>query len=114
MRTKPQSPQYSACPPRVAVRQAVMALITRRLNPAEMTGMRAAIGVAVATEHLRHLQGRRHDGSRRRRVLQLQPVERALRAADRSGSDAGVAGRGRQVVMTQQRLDGANVGAGLE
>ena len=47
-------------------------------------------------------------------LLELKPVERAGRVADRRGSDLGIARCGRQVAMTEQHLDRADVGAGFE
>ena len=85
------------------------------LGAAEMLGMHLAVGFAVAAEDLRHLPPGRHDGSSGRLShLQLEPVERALRAADRGGRDPGVTRRGRQVVVAEQHLDGTDVGAGFE
>ena len=85
------------------------------LDPAEMAGMGLAIGVTVTAEHVRHLQGGRHDpGSGRRHDLQLQAVERARRLADEPGRDPGVARRARQVAVTGQHLDDADVGAVLQ
>src|SRR5271169_4916361 len=70
------------------------------LGAAEMLIMKLAVGLAMAAEHLRNLQPRRHDGgSGRLRHLQLEPVERALRATDRGSRDTGVTRRGRQVVV---------------
>ena len=53
------------------------------LSAAEMPGTDLAIDITVAAEHLRHFQDWCHDGSGRRLVLQIQPVEWALRIADR-------------------------------
>src|SRR6476646_4911136 len=70
---------------------------------------------ALVKQDLRHLQPGRHDGSSGRLShLQLEPVERALRAADRGGRDPGVTRRGRQVVVAEQHLNGTDVGAGFE
>jgi hypothetical protein len=46
--------------------------------------MRAAIGIAVAAEDIRHFQAGRHDadGSGGRHYLQPQPVKRALGPSD--------------------------------
>ena len=85
------------------------------LGAAEMLGMHLAVGFAVAAEDLRHLQPGRHDrSSGRLSHLQLESVERALRAADRGGRDPGVTRRGRQAVVAEQHLDGSDVGAGFE
>ena len=46
--------------------------------------------------------------------LQLQPVERAGRVADRRGGDLRIARRRRQIAMAEQHLDHADVGAGFE
>ena len=91
MRTRPQSPQDSVWPPSAAVRHAVTALMTSDLSAAEMPGMDLAIDITVAAEHLRHFQDWRHDGSGRRLILQPQPVERALRIADRGVGDLRIA-----------------------
>jgi hypothetical protein len=61
------------------------------LSAAEMPGMDLAIDITVAAEHLRHFQDWRHDGSGRRLILQPQPVERALRIADRGVGDLRIA-----------------------
>jgi hypothetical protein len=85
------------------------------LCSAKMTGTRLTIRLAVAAEDVRHLQsGYGRFGSGRRDAFQLEPVERADRVADRRGSDLGIAGCGRQVAMTEQHLDRADIGAGFE
>jgi hypothetical protein len=85
------------------------------LSSAKMTDARLTIRLAVAMEDVRHLQcGHGRIGSGRRGALELEPVERAGRVADCRGSDLGIAGCGRQVAMTEERLDLADVGAGLE
>ena len=61
------------------------------LSAAEMPGMDLAIDITVAAEHLRHFQDRCHDGSGRPLVLQIQPVEWALRIADRGVGDLRIA-----------------------
>src|ERR1700688_829702 len=43
-----------------------------------------------------------------------QQVEGALNASDHAGGDAGVARRGVELVVTQKRLDDANIGAALK
>lgn len=82
---------------------------------AEMTGMGVAVALAVAAEDVRHLE-RGHDRriSVRRRLRQVQPVERAGRVADRGRRDLGIARRGRQVLMAEQHLDRADIGSGFE
>jgi hypothetical protein len=54
------------------------------LDAAQVTVMRAAIGIAVAAEDIRHFQAGRHDadGSGGRHYLQPQPVKRALGPSD--------------------------------
>ena len=73
--------------------------------------MRAAIGVAVAAEDIRHFQTGRHaaDGSGGRHDFQPQPVERALHPSDKPVRDPRVAGRARQIGVTEQDLDDADV-----
>jgi hypothetical protein len=61
------------------------------LSTAEMPGMDLAINITVAAEHLLHFQNRCHDDSGRRPVLKFQPVERALRIADRGVGDLRIA-----------------------
>ena len=53
------------------------------LDAAEVSFVRAAIGIAVAAENIRHLQVRGHVPRRSggRHDLQRQPIERALRLA---------------------------------
>src|SRR3974390_815 len=59
---------------------------------------------------------------RRRSLLALprllarlcQQVERALDGGDHAGGDAGVAGRGVEFGVTQERLDDADIGAAFE
>src|SRR3954469_18523162 len=82
---------------------------------AEMAGVLLAVRLAVAAEDVRHLE-RGHDrpASVWRRFRQLQPVERADRAADRGGCDLGITRRGRQMLMAEQHLDRADIGAGFE
>src|SRR3954471_18781000 len=82
---------------------------------AEVAGMCLAIRLAVAAEYIRHLE-RRHDRSSSvwRRFRQLQPVERAGCVADHGGCDLGIACRGRQMLMAEQHLDRADIGAGFE
>ena len=84
------------------------------LGAAEVTGMRLTVSLTVAAEDIRHLQ----TGHDRRRsgwtgFLQLKPVERAGRVADRRGGNLRVAGRRRQVAMPEQHLD-MGFGAGFE
>ena len=65
------------------------------LCPAKMTGVGLAISLTVAAEDVRHLQsghGRRRSG--RRGALELEPVERAGRIADRGRRDLGITRRG--------------------
>src|SRR6516225_5716374 len=63
-------------------------------------------------------------GLRRRRLLGVSPgtlaarhaqaIERALDLGDQPGGNAGVAGRRLQLLVSEQRLDHANVGATLK
>jgi hypothetical protein len=81
----------------------------------KMTGMSLTVSLAVAAEDVRHFQ-RGHDrlASGRRGILQLQPVEWAGRVTDCRGRNLGVTGHGRQIAMTEQHLDRADVGTGFE
>ena len=86
------------------------------LDTAQVTVMQAPIGVTMAAEDIRHFPCSRHHaaGSGGRHDLQRQPVERALRTPDQAVRDARVARRARQVGVTQQHLDDADVGAVLQ
>src|SRR6516162_7755066 len=90
MRTMPQSSHCSICPPSAAVRQSSIALITRR-----------------STRPMWPASGGRHD-------LQPQPVEGAWRLRDDLARDLGIARRGREIVVAEQHLDDADVGAVLQ
>ena len=74
------------------------------LDATQVTIMRAATGVAVAAEDIRHFQTGRHtaDGSGGRHDFQPQPVERALRPSDKPVRDPRVAGRARQIGVTER------------
>jgi hypothetical protein len=64
-------------------------------DPAEMGAAIVPERLAVAAEHVRHLQRRTHrPASVRGRDLKSQPVERTRRAADGAGGDLRVARRG--------------------
>jgi hypothetical protein len=85
------------------------------LGAAEMRRMSLPIGWAMATDDVRHLQRGTHRASSVcRRKVQLQPLKRARRLADRAGRHLGIAGRRLQTVVTEQGLDDANVGAALQ
>ena len=84
------------------------------------------IGVAVAAEHVRHLQRRAIHDARRSEVLRVaratapadgtwEQVQRARRSQQtlRRG-DAQIAGGGRQTAMAEQQLNRADVGAGFQ
>src|SRR3954451_22166132 len=82
---------------------------------AEVAGMCLAICLAVAAEDIRHLKrGDDRPASVWRRFRQLQPVERADCVADRGHCDLGITRRGRQMLMAEQHLDRADIGAGFE
>src|SRR5258708_26750539 len=53
-------------------------------------------------------------GSGRRGPLHSQSVERAGGVADRGGCDLGISCRGRQIVMAEEHLDRADIGARFE
>src|SRR4029078_2309548 len=82
---------------------------------AEVAGMCFSVRLAGAAKDTPHLE-RGHDwpASVWRRFRQLQPVERAGRIADHVLCDLGVTRRGRQMLMTEQHLDRADIGAGFE
>ncbi len=84
-------------------------------DAAEMSGVRLLVTLAVAAKDVGQFERRPqlHRLSRRRHV-QRQSVERAHRTGDDPGRDAGVERRRRQVVVTQQHLDDANVDAALQ
>jgi len=95
------------------------------LRRAQRRAMLRTIGVAVAAEHVRHFRprpghrrrgsevlghgGRRCDGRWTRQQLQG-----AHRGADLAGGDPQIAGCSRQAAVTEQQLNGADVGAGLQ
>src|SRR4051794_20786033 len=82
---------------------------------AEMAGVYLAIRLAVAAEDIRYLErGHGWSASVWRRCRQLQPVELAGRVADHGGCDLGITCRGRQMLMAEQHLDRADIGAGFE
>ena len=86
------------------------------LDTPEMALMRVPVGVAVAAEDVRHLQAGRQESRRSggRHPLQRQPVERALGSPDQPARDLRVARRRRQVGMSEQDLDDADVGTALQ
>src|SRR6516165_2858108 len=61
-------------------------------------GRRRLLGVSLRTLAARHAQA----------------IKRALDLGDQPGGNAGVAGRRLQLLVTEQRLDHANVGAALK
>src|SRR5271170_6218980 len=96
------------------------------LIEADVAGIGATPRRSVVVEDIRDLQHwARHDrGSLRRRLFLhalpgllarlRQQVEGALDAGDHAGGDASVARRRVQFVVTQKRLDFANIGTALE
>lgn len=86
------------------------------LDASEMTVMSLPIRLAMAAEDIRHLQSRRHGRNRsaRRYYLDVQPVEQARCAPDEAVRDLGIAPRRGQIVVAEQHLDNANVGAVLQ
>ena len=82
------------------------------LDASGVAVMDLAISVAMAAEHVRHLQGRAHrgPGSFGRRDPQSRVVEWADRVGDRTGRDLGIASGGRQIAVPEQDLDDADVG----
>ena len=96
-------------------------------DPAEMTGMHTAIGVAMPAQDIGDLDGgpvradvgAGHDphpdvASSRWRHLQRQAIERALRRPDRMGGDLRVARCRRQIIVPEQDLDDPDIGSVLE
>ena len=74
-----------------------------------------AIGGAVATEDVRHLERGTHvERSARRHHSQAEAIERAGRVCDQCCRDLSIAGGRRQPGMAEQHLDDADVGAGFE
>ena len=73
------------------------------LDAAEVTVMGASVGFAIAAEDSRHFQIGRHgrQSGGRRRDLQRQAVERALRPADQSIRDFGVTRRAGQIGVAE-------------
>src|ERR1700748_2983049 len=73
-------------------------------------------------EHIRHLQplaghGTRPSGGHEVRhgwYYDVECVQRTDRGAHFVGGDHEIPGRGGEIAMTEQQLDGAKVGAGLE
>jgi hypothetical protein len=74
------------------------------------TALCGAECIAMAAENIRHLQCGTHEpGSARRDDLQSQPVERAWRLADRFGGNLSIKLSTRQIGVSQQDLDDAQV-----
>src|SRR5216684_2060471 len=119
-----QSWQRATWPPSAAVRQRSMALITfiwSRLTCPALARRHATPWSRKISATSR--AGRDMASLRRRLVFAALPgllarlrqqVERALDAGDHAGSDAGVARRRVQFVVTKQRLDDSNIDAALE
>src|SRR5450830_574110 len=120
-----QSSQRATWPPSATVRQRSIALMTfswSRLTCPALARRRRP----VVAEYIRDLQRRTEHGRgplRRRLVFPAflgllarlgQQVERAFDAGDHAGGNARVTRRGVQFVVTQQRLDDADIGAALE
>src|SRR6266849_7915460 len=99
-----QSSQRATCPPRAAVRQLSMALITFNWSR-----LRCAVGMTpcgpVAAEDVRDLQSWTVHGGpalcRRPLLRQRQPLERAHHRAQHVGGDMGIAGGRVQLGMAQ-------------
>src|SRR6266851_2672749 len=119
-----QPSQRATCPPSAAVRQRSMAVITfiwSRLTRPTLARRHAAPWSRKISATSR--AGRDMAPLRRRLVFPAllgllarlrQQVERALDTGDHAGGDAGVARRRVQFVVTQQRLDDANIGAAFK
>ena len=96
------------------------------LVEADVPGIGSTPRRPVVVEDIRDLQRwTGHDRRRLRRRLILavlpgplarlrQQVERALDAGNHAGGDAGVARRGVQFIVAQQRLDNSDIGAALQ
>jgi hypothetical protein len=83
------------------------------LDPSKMSGVGSAVGFAVATKHLGQFE-RRPRRHRPFRHLQRQPIQRARGLGDDLRRDARVAGRRRQILVSEQHLDDANVDTALQ
>jgi len=81
----------------------------------KMASVITTIGIAMAAEDLCHLEDRRHEaGLVRRRDLQGEMLQRALGGRNHMGRDTRIARRRRQVLVTEQNLDDADIGPVLE
>lgn len=87
-------------------------------DAAEVTGVITAISIAMATEDLSYLEGRCRGhhlpGSIRRSDLQGKALQRALGGCDQARRNTCIARGRRQVLMTEQNLDDANIGSVLK
>ena len=92
------------------------------LGAAEMVRVGLPVCRAVAAEDIRHLQhgahrggsGGRGDEVRHDATCGLQFIERAGRRTYLVGREAKIPGCRAQTAMTEQQLDGAQIGAGFE
>ena len=85
------------------------------LDAPEMSGVRPFVSLAVTAEDIGQFERRpRCHRLLRRRHLQREPVERALGPGDHLRRDARVARRRRQILVSEQDLDDANVDAALQ
>ena len=116
-----QSSQRATWPPRAAVRQFSMALITFSWPRLTWPALASTPGGPVVAEDVRDLESRTGHECRplRRRLNSVerqrrQPVERADDRADRVGGDAGVERGGIELGVPQERLDHADVDILLE
>src|ERR1039458_4438391 len=121
-----QSSQRATWPPSATVRQRSIALMTfnwSRLTCPALARRHAAPWAREISATPSAGPGDGRGPLRRRLVFPAllglfarlrQQVERALDAGDHAGGDARVARRGVQFVVTQQRLDDADIGAALE
>src|SRR5215468_9436047 len=116
-----QSSQRTTCPPRVAVRQLSMALIT--LSWARLTWPRLASRQAAPWSRKMSATSRAGRATRpelRRRLLRVwsrrrqEPVERAGDRAQDVGGDVRVARRGVELGVPEQHLDHAHVDGALQ
>ena len=85
------------------------------LDASEVAVVSLNVGRAMAAEDIRHLQvGGMARPSAGRHHLQAQAIERALRLRDRRRGNLRVARSGRQVAVSEQHLDDADVDTALE
>src|SRR6202048_2419458 len=118
--------QRPTWPPSAAVRQRSIALMTfiwPRLTCPALARRHAAPWSRKISRDLQRWTGHDRRRLRRRLILAVLPgplarlrqqIEWALDAGDHASGDAGVARRGVQFIVAQQRLDDSDIGAALQ